>query len=269
MDPKLPNCLTIAGSDSGGGAGIQADLKTFTTIGVYGMSVITALTAQNGEGVRGIFPASPDFVALQMETVLDGFPVRAAKTGMLFSGEIIRTVAEKLSQKDFPLVVDPVCVSQSGHKLIAEDAVEAVRKYMVPLADLLTPNRPEAEELTGIAISTTDDILRAGKTLIDMGAAAVLIKGGHFDERPIFVTDWLFTRTDEPAALRQPYIETTNNHGTGCTLSSAITAYLSKGLPLKPAVTNAQEYLNYALRHSYAPGKGCGPVNHVSTMARR
>ena len=269
MDMKLPNCLTVAGSDSGGGAGIQADLKTFTTLGVYGMSVITALTAQNGEEVRGIFSSSPEFVALQMETVFDGFPVHAAKTGMLFSKDIIDVVAKHFAGKTFPLVVDPVCVSQSGYKLVEEDAVEAIRRDLIPLADLLTPNRPEAEELTGIQVRTKEDILRAGKALIDMGASAVLIKGGHFDEKPIFITDWLFTRTEEPAALRQPYVETSNNHGTGCTLSSAITAYLAKGLPLKPAVTNAQEYLNYALRHSYAPGKGCGPVNHVSTMDRR
>lgn len=258
---KTPNVLTIAGSDSGGGAGIQADLKTMEALGVYGMSVITALTAQNGEGVRGIFAPEPEFVALQLQTVLDGFAVKAAKTGMLFSAAIIEAITPLLKNKTYPLVVDPVCVSQSGHTLLENSAVESLKKHMLPLADLVTPNRPEAELLTGTSIKDEADIAQAGNLFLDMGAGAVLIKGGHYDEKPILVTDWLITR-ESCQPLRQPHVETGNNHGTGCTLSAAIAAFLAQDLPLKVAVTNAQQYLNTCLRHSYAPGKGAGPVNH-------
>ena len=177
----LPNVLTIAGSDSGGGAGIQADLKTFTTIGVYGMSVITALTAQNGQGVLGIHAPDADFIALQLDAIFQGFPVHAAKTGMLFSSDIIKTVSNKLEKRNFPLVVDPVCVSTSGHKLLQDDALAALKTDLIPIADLITPNRPEAEALTGISLKSTEDIQKAGQKLLDMGAKAVLIKGGHFE----------------------------------------------------------------------------------------
>ncbi len=257
----IPNVLTIAGSDSGGGAGIQADLKTMEALGVYGMSVITALTAQNGLGVSGIFAATPEFVALQLATVREGFKVKAAKTGMLFSTGIIEAVAAALAERDFPLVVDPVCVSQSGHQLLEESAVASMRQKMLPLADLLTPNRPEAELLSGVEIKDEAGLKEAGRRLLDMGAKAVLIKGGHYEEKPILVTDWLFTIQGEEA-LRQPHVDTANNHGTGCTLSAAIASFLALDLPLKVAVTNAQQYLNVCLRHGYAPGKGAGPVNH-------
>lgn len=256
-----PNILTIAGSDSGGGAGIQADLKTIMALGGYGMSVITALTAQNGEGVLGIHAPDPDFILLQLKAVRDGFPIAAAKTGMLFSAPIIRAVAGALRERDFPLVVDPVCVSQSGSRLLQEDAVEALKQDLLPLCDLLTPNKPEAETLTGISIADKAGILAAGEALLRMGARAVLIKGGHLDH-DIVVTDYLFRANEAPRSLAQPKVDTSNNHGTGCTLSAAIAANLGKGLPLSVAVSNAQEFLNRALRHSYAPGKGCGPVNH-------
>ena len=154
----IANILTIAGSDSGGGAGIQADLKTIMAMGCYGMSAITALTAQNGLGVNGIFPASAEFMDVQLKTIFEGFPVHAAKTGMLFNAELIHTVAENLAHKDFPLVVDPVSVSQSGSRLLQEDAVEALVSELVPLADLLTPNIPEAERITGMEIKTIDDM---------------------------------------------------------------------------------------------------------------
>lgn len=256
-----PNILTIAGSDSGGGAGIQADLKTVMALGGYGMSVITALTAQNGEGVLGIHAPDPDFVLLQLKAVRDGFPVAAAKTGMLFSASIIRAVAGALRERDFPLVTDPVCVSQSGSRLLREDAVEALKEELLPLCDLLTPNRPEAETLTGMPIADKADILAAGEALLRMGPRAVLIKGGHM-ENDVVVTDYLFVKGEAPRSLAQPRVDTPNNHGTGCTLSAAIATNLGKGLPLSVAVSNAQEFLNRALRHSYAPGKGCGPVNH-------
>lgn len=261
----LPNILTIAGSDSGGGAGIQADLKTIMALGGYGMSVITALTAQNGQGVTGIHTPDPDFVALQLHTVLDGFPVAAAKTGMLFSAGIIRAVAPVLRRRNFPLVVDPVSVSQSGSPLLQQDAVAALVNDILPGCDLLTPNRPEAEMLTNMTIDNMDDVATAGEKLLQMGARAVLIKGGHM-ESSIVVTDCLCVEGQPPKALPQAKVDTENNHGTGCTLAAAIAVGLGKGLPLQVAVTQAQEYLNRALRRSYSPGIGAGPVNHAAGL---
>jgi hydroxymethylpyrimidine/phosphomethylpyrimidine kinase len=260
---QAPNILTVAGSDSGGGAGIQADLKTIAALGGYGMSVITALTAQNGLGVTGIHDPGAEFVARQLTTVLEGFPVAAAKTGMLFSAETIACVADLLRTRNFPLVVDPVSVSQSGSPLLREDAVEALKAYMLPLEDLLTPNRPEAAMLSGLAVDNADDIDAAGKRILAMGPKAVLIKGGHFAS-PVTVTDWLFVPGEEALPLRHARVESKNTHGTGCTLSAAIATLLGRGLPLRIAVTKSQEYLNLALRRSYNPGKGIGPLNHMA-----
>jgi hydroxymethylpyrimidine/phosphomethylpyrimidine kinase len=266
---RPPNILTIAGSDSRGGAGIQADLKTVTNLGGYGMSVITALTAQNGLGVTGVHAPDPSFALLQFRAVCDGFAVHAAKTGMLFSSGIIGVLAEALEGHGFPLVVDPVCVSQSGHHLLEDDAVDTLKQRMLPLADLLTPNRPEAEMLAGMPIHSPDDAAEAGRRLLAMGAKAVLIKGGHFAEKPVMVTDWLFTPEHEPVPLRQPHIDTVNSHGTGCTLSAAIATWLGFGMPLRVAVTKAQEYLNAGLRHAYAPGEGAGPPNHLAWKGQK
>ena len=269
-----PCILTIAGSDSGGGAGIQADLKTMTVLGGFGMSVITALTAQNGLGVTGIHAPDAEFVALQLTTVLDGFPVAGAKTGMLFSAPIIEAVANVLdARKNFPLVVDPVSVSQSGHRLLREDAVEALVRRMLPLADLLTPNRPEAEMLAGMAIATEADAREAVRRILAMGPKAVLLKGGHFEGSGDLV-DWLGLPTGgtgEPdiIPLTQPRVDTPNNHGTGCTLSAAIATCLGLGLELRPAVERAQRYLNLCLRESYTPGKGFGPPNHAAPAMLR
>ena len=260
---QVPNILTVAGSDSGGGAGIQADLKTIAALGGYGMSVITALTAQNGLGVAGIHDPGAEFVARQLTTVLEGFPVAAAKTGMLFSAQIIERVAALLHTRSFPLVVDPVAASQSGSPLLRKDAVEALKAYMLPLADVLTPNRPEAVMLSGMEIHSAEDIVAAGKRILDMGPKAVLIKGGHFDGL-ITMTDWLFVPGEEPAPLRHARVESENTHGTGCTLSAAVATGLGCGLPLRVAVTKAQEYLGLALRRSYKPGKGAGPLNHMA-----
>ena len=263
----IPNILTVAGSDSGAGAGIQADLKTIMANGGYGLSVITALTAQNGLGVNGIHAPDPEFVLLQLTTVLEAFPVAAAKTGMLFSAPIIRTLASALEKRDFPLVVDPVSVSQSGSRLLQDDAVAALKEAMIPGCTLLTPNRPEAEMLTGLSITSQDDAFAACEALIGMGAGAVLLKGGHMDTpNAIMVTDYFYEKGGAPKSLPQARVDTRNNHGTGCTLSAAIATFLGKGLPLQVAVTNAQKYLNLALRKSYAPGKGCGPVNHAAGL---
>lgn len=268
--PTPPCVLTIAGSDSGGGAGIQADLKTMTVLGCYGASVITALTAQNGLGVTGIHAPDPSFVSLQLKTVLDGFPIAAAKTGMLFSAEIVEVVHHGLKNRNFPLVVDPVCVSQSGHRLLREDAVNALRWQMVGMADLLTPNRPEAELLSGVTIETMQDMEKAAKALLDMGAHAVLIKGGHFLEHTLgqtqsgMLTDWLALPGKPLQALPQPLVNTPNNHGTGCTLSAAIASYLGLGESMESAIRKAQIYLNTCLKASYTPGLGVGPVNHAA-----
>lgn len=261
-----PNILTIAGSDSGGGAGIQADLKTIFALGGYGVCAITALTAQNGAAVKGIEPASPEFVQLQMETVLEGFEVRAAKTGMLFSSAIISAVAAVLRKTNFPVVVDPVCVSQSGCRLLEADAIQALREMLIPGCVLLTPNLPEAAELSGMEIKNGADIESAGKKLLALGAKAVLIKGGHM-ESGIVNRDWLILPDCPPREFVQPHVETRNNHGTGCTLSAAIACNLGKGLPLEVAIAKAQAFLNLALRKSYSPGIGCGPVNHAAGLS--
>ncbi len=256
-----PNILSIAGSDSGGGAGIQADIKTIMALGGYGMTAITALTAQNGEGVNAIHAPEPSFVVAQLNAILNGFPVAAAKTGMLFSASIMQALAPELAKASFPIVVDPVCVSQSGHTLLQEDAIDTLKEHIIPLATLLTPNKPEAEFLTGKSINTAEDVCAVAEDLLALGAKAVLIKGGHFDSS-IMVTDWLCLPGEAPQALQQAHVTTKNNHGTGCTLSAAIATYLGLQMPLSIAVKKAQEYVNLALRKSYTPGKGHGPLNH-------
>ena len=260
--PLYPVGLSIAGSDSGGGAGVQADCKTMTALGAFATTVITALTAQNGAGVLGIHEVPADFVLLQLRTVREGFPVKAAKTGMLASAPIINALAGALHDRDFPLVVDPVCVSQSGYRLLREDAENAMRERMIPLADVLTPNKPEAELLAGMSIDSPDDVTRAAARLQALGAKAVLIKGGHFANRPgQDMVDWLCIPGQGCEPLSQPRVDTDNNHGTGCTLSAAMAAYLAFGLPVREAVIRAQVYLNRALATSFNPGIGTGPPN--------
>lgn len=269
---KYPNILTIAGSDSGGGAGIQADLKTITVLRAFGLSVLTALTAQNGLGVTGLHAVPADFVALQYRTVLEGFRIDAAKTGMLLNSEIMETLAALLARRDFPLVVDPVCVSQSGHALMEESAIDTLRRKIVPLADLLTPNIPEAEALTGLRIDDFNQIREAVRLLHGLGAKAVLIKGGHFqagtgEGKPAPVsamTDWLGLPDGRLLHLPHPRVITANNHGTGCTLSAAIAANLGLGYPLEEAVRRAQAFLVRALEQSFTPGQGAGPVNFLA-----
>lgn len=266
LTKPLPNALTIAGSDSGGGAGIQADLKTFATLGVYGTSVITALTAQSGLGVSAIHAPSAEFVAQQLNMVLKDFPIHAAKSGMLFNAQIIEKVAQSLAKKDFPYVLDPVCISTSGHALIEKDAVEAMKKELFPLADLITPNRPEAEALTGIKPTDKASFLEVANAFFALGAKAVLLKGGHATEKSAFVTDWFMEKEGELIPLTQPFVDTKNTHGTGCTLSAAITASLARKSNMQMAVIKAQTYLNCALQFAYAPGKGIGPVHHLATL---
>ncbi|SHN51541.1 bifunctional hydroxymethylpyrimidine kinase/phosphomethylpyrimidine kinase [Desulfovibrio litoralis] len=282
-----PNVLTIAGSDSGGGAGIQADLKTITCLGAFGVSVITALTAQHGAGVNGIFAPPAKFTSLQLSTIREGFNISAAKTGMLFNSEIIKALSSDLKDKTFPLVVDPVCVSQSGYKLLEDEAIATLKEYLLPLSDLLTPNCPEAECLTGIKINTQEDILKAAQRLNKLGAKNVLIKGGHMEtsSKPVanqlktmpeflqnaltttndYYIDWLYLgETKELIPLPMPKVETKNNHGTGCTLSAAIATKLAFGFELIEAVQEAQAYLYQSLKTSFTPGIGAGPPNFLS-----
>lgn len=264
MSNSLNCALTIAGSDCGGGAGIQADLKAFAVHGVYGLSVVTVLTAQNTLGVHGLSVPDPGFTALQLQSVLDDFPVKGAKTGMLFSREIITEVAEVLEGRNIPLVVDPICVSQTGHKLLQDSAVTALQKKIIPLASLITPNKPEAELLTGInSMDTREKILEGIKIFRDMGAESVLIKGGHFKGQKEMV-DWLAIEGRDPLTITRPRISTRNTHGTGCTLSAAITANLAKGMEMQEAVLAARDYLQKTLEMTFDLGRGDGPVNHLA-----
>ncbi len=259
---STPPCiLTIAGSDSSGGAGIQADLKTITVLGGYGASVLTAITAQNTMGVREIAPLSEAFVAAQLRSVLDDLPVAAAKTGMLFSAPLIRVLAAMLTAKTFPLVIDPVCVSKSGHSLLLPEAVETLKSELLPLADLLTPNRPEAELLAEMTIDGEQDIPRALERLSALGPKAVLLKGGHFTGDVLI--DWLAVDGRTVRKFEHPRLHSQHTHGTGCTLSAAIAAGLGQGLDMEAAVERAIDYLHAAIRFAYPMGHGVGPVNHL------
>lgn len=260
---RRANILTIAGSDSGGGAGIQADLKTIAALGGFGTCVITALTAQNGRGVSGIHAPDPSFTVLQLQAVREGFPLHAAKTGMLFSAAIIKNLALQLQDKDFPLVVDPVSVSQSGHQLLEREAVEVLKSKILPLADLLTPNVPEAEMLSGLPLKCDDNVADVARALLDMGPKAVLLKGGHMQAADM-VTDWLCLPGQLPVPMSSPRIETTNTHGTGCTLSAAIATSLGQGHSLHDAVQRGRDYLHACLQAGYAPGRGYGPPDHMA-----
>lgn len=260
----MKRLLTIAGSDSGGGAGIQADLKTFQAFGCYGMSVITAVTAQNTLGVHGIHELPPQFVVKQLESVVGDIGVDGVKIGMLSSAEIIRAVAKSLRQLEVSrLVVDPVMRAKSGDALLREDAQRALIADILPLADLLTPNIPEAEALAGGTIRSKDDMRRAAEEIHRLGAANVLVKGGHRQED---ATDILFDGHDffEFAGERIP---TKNTHGTGCTYSAAIAANLASGMTLPDAIDRAKQYVTLAIREGLSLGKGVGPLNHSVKLA--
>jgi len=256
--------LTIAGSDSGGGAGIQADLKTISANGCYGMSVITALTAQNTVGVSGIHAVPVEFVAAQMEAVLSDIGVDAIKIGMLFSPELIRTVADNLRKFNIrTIVLDPVMVAQSGDKLLQDEAIEALKQYLLPMAALITPNLPEASVLLGRDTFTTAAIEQAAVELAAMGCANVLIKGGHLEGGDS--NDCLYLGEEQRMViLPGERIPTRNNHGTGCTLSSAIAAFIARGEGIENAVRLAKDYITGAIRAGaeYTIGHGHGPVHH-------
>ncbi len=256
--------LSIAGSDSGGGAGIQADLKTFSAHGCYGMTAITALTAQNTLGVRGIHPVPAAFVQAQMESVLDDIGTDAVKIGMLFSAEVIRTVARVLqANKVQRIVLDPVMVAQSGDTLLEDQAIAAMGQELMPVADLITPNLPEAEKLLQYKIEDLDAMYQAVKDLAAFGSRAVLLKGGH--RKGTACVDLLYLRNEDRwVRLEEEYVHTDNNHGTGCTLSSAIAANLACGLRMEDAVGKGKEYITRAIQFGagYRLGRGHGPVHH-------
>ena len=252
--------LTVAGSDSGGGAGIQADLKTITLLGAYGASVITALTAQNTRGVSGIHAAPPEFTALQLETVLTDIPVDVVKSGMLYSAEIIRVVAAAVARHRLQLlVVDPVMIAKGGANLIDTAAVAALKSSLLPLTYLLTPNIPEAEALTGIVIRGEAAMRQACAALRSMGARNILLKGGHLDGDE--AVD-LFFDGSSLLRLAAPRSSSTSTHGTGCTLAAAIAAFLARGEPLPIAITRAKAFITAAIRLAAPLGHGHGPVNH-------
>ena len=265
----VPIAVTIAGSDSGGGAGIQADLKTFSALGVYGASVITALTAQNTLGVQGIHDVPADFVARQIDSVLSDLEVRAVKIGMLSQPAVIEAVAAGLARHAgaIPVVLDPVMVATSGDRLIADDAVAALRDRLMARADLITPNLPEAAVLLGESVAEDDAAAVAqARRLVALGARAVLIKGGHGTGRESI--DHLVTADGTLRTLAAPRIATANTHGTGCTLSAAVAAGLARGLMLPEAVAGAKAYLTAALAAAdrLGVGAGHGPVHHFHAL---
>ncbi len=262
----MKNLLTIAGSDSSGGAGIQADLKTFSAHKVFGMSVITAVTAQSTQGVFAVQDIDPEIIKKQIEAVFEDIPVHGIKIGMVSKTETIKIIAKTLKQ--YPhnnLVVDPVMISKSGFDLLQPDAKAALIEYLLPMATIVTPNLPEAEEITGMKIQSLCDMKIAAKKIHLMGPQYVLVKGGHLDGDAV---DILFDGT-----ICKNYtskrIETKNTHGTGCTLSSAIAANLGNGMEVHTAVESAKAYITTVIEHSFAIGKGPGPVHHFYELYRQ
>ncbi|MFF8865879.1 bifunctional hydroxymethylpyrimidine kinase/phosphomethylpyrimidine kinase [Streptomyces sp. NPDC015139] len=255
---SIPRVLTVAGSDSGGGAGIQADLKTMLALGVHGMSVITAVTAQNSVGVQGAWELPVAAVRAQYHSVVDDIGVQAVKTGMLASAELVEAVAELISGTDAPAVVDPVGVSKHGDSLLAASALDSVRTKLLPVATVATPNLDEVIQLTGVRVESEDGLRRAAAAVLEYGPRWVLIKGGHL---PGDAVDLL---TDGSAEhwLRSPRHDNRHTHGTGCTLASAIASGLAKGLPVPEAAHAAKEYVTGAIAAGFALGAGIGPVDH-------
>lgn len=251
--------LIIAGSDSGGGAGVQADIKTVTALGGYAATAITAVTVQNTLGVTGVHPIPLDVIEAQARAVLDDIGADAIKTGMLGDAATVALVARLLEGTPIPAVVDPVMVAKGGAALLAREAVAAVRERLAPRAALLTPNAPEAEALTGLSVVTTDDLRRAGEALLEMGARAVLMKGGHVAGPRVI--DLLMT-PDGETVFEGERIESRHTHGTGCTLASACAAGIAQGLPLEAAVARAWDYVHEAMLRAPGFGAGHGPLDH-------
>lgn len=264
----IENCaaLTIAGSDSGGGAGIQADLKTFSALKVFGTSVITAVTAQNLSGIYDIQPIDTEVVQKQLMAVLDGFPIKAIKTGMLFSAPIIDTIAETLAPyRNIPLVIDPVFSATSGSQLIRDEAIETLKEKLFPLAALLTPNMPEAEILTGTPLNHQGHLEKAGRTLFQRFEVPVLMKGGHLSDKEGAVD--VLVDAEGTLVFNEKLVHGVNNHGSGCTLASAITAALARGQSLREAVKTAKDYITHALNDSFQLEPGIHVINHLAVTS--
>lgn len=255
--------LTIAGSDSGGGAGIQADLKTFQMRGVFGCSVLTATTAQNTLGVQDIHYLPLSHIQQQLQAIADDFEIRAYKMGMLGHADIIRTVADFLQHSSFGIfVLDPVMVAKGGAKLLADDALNLLKQRLIPFADVITPNLVEAEQLTGIQIRHDDDIQQAGEILLNLGAKNIIIKGGHREQsQSTICRDWLFTE-QETVYFDTPRFDTPHTHGTGCSFSACLTAELAKGHDIMTATQIAKDFITQAISNPLNIGAGHGPVNH-------
>ena len=264
--PLNGRVLIVAGSDSGGGAGIQADIKTVTALGAYAMTAITALTAQDTNGVAGVVGVEPAFIARQMRMALDDIGADALKTGMLHNASVIETVASVAHEKaaGIPLVVDPVMYAKGGHPLLEPAAIAALRQSLLPVAAVVTPNIPEAEAIAGVAIRTIGDMRAAACAILDLGPQAVLLKGGHREGSD--VTD-ILAQAGGIEEMTHPRIETRHTHGTGCTLASALAAGLAQGLALRAAVLRARAYVLEAIRTAPGYGHGHGPLNHAHTVA--
>lgn len=255
---STPRALTIAGSDSGAGAGIQADLKTFAALGVYGLSALTAITAQNTREVRAALDLPPELIEAQIDAVLEDIGADAAKTGMLSSPAIIEAVARCVSRWNMRLVVDPVMVAKSGDRLLQPEAVTTLVTVLLPLAEVVTPNLSEAQVLTGQRIETLDDMRTAAQAIRALGPRHVVVKGGHRVADPVDV----YFDGEHFAELRADYIQTRHTHGTGCTFSAAIAAFIARGLAVDAAIAEAKNYLTEAIRHAPGLGSGHGPVGH-------
>ncbi|WZL74323.1 bifunctional hydroxymethylpyrimidine kinase/phosphomethylpyrimidine kinase [Clostridiaceae bacterium 35-E11] len=262
----MKHCLTIAGSDSSGGAGIQADMKTFSAHGTFGMSVITAVTAQNTQGVFDVQDITPEVIMAQIKAIFDDIRVDAVKIGMVSQTKTIEAIAKTLKQYSLPfLVLDPVMISKSGYDLLQPEAKQALIEMLLPMATLITPNLPEAEEILGQRIETLDDMKKAAKQLHDLGPNYVLVKGGHLadDATDVLYDGKIFH------LFTQERIDTTHTHGTGCTLSSAITANLAKGMAIQEAVKAAKAYITTALSHGFSIGHGVGPTHHFYELYQK
>ncbi|GKV66381.1 MULTISPECIES: bifunctional hydroxymethylpyrimidine kinase/phosphomethylpyrimidine kinase [unclassified Sporosarcina] len=254
--------LTIAGSDSGGGAGIQADLKTFQELGVFGTSVLTAVTAQNTHGVHGVYPVPTDGVTAQIRAVLDDFDVKACKTGMLFSAEIIIAVAAVLKEyPPFPLIIDPVMIAKGGHSLLQQEAIQAMKDHLIPMAAIITPNIPEAEVFTKMKIVSDEDIQHAAQKIISMGAHAVILKGGHRCD-VLEAKDYYLDCEGQSFTMTTPWVQTKDTHGTGCTFAAALAGFIAKGYSMTDAVAEAKQFIQAAIEHGLRLGSGHGPTNH-------
>lgn len=255
--------MTIAGSDSGGGAGIQADLKTFQELKVFGTSAITSLTAQNTNGVHGIFPVDAWFVRKQIEVLIEDFNLSAIKIGMLYSEDIVDEVYHVLKDHDIPLIIDPVMVAKGGESLLDEKAVDSLRTKLFSVSTVITPNLPEAEVLSGIDIVTANDRQKAAEILMSYGAKCVVMKGGHH-VTPDFAKDMIFLANGEVFTLQTERIHTKNTHGTGCTFSAAITAFLANGYSIREAIIEAKTFIQMGIKYDLQLGQGHGPTNHFA-----